>query len=326
MGEEDALRFLANRFKATQKEVLMGIGDDSAVLELRDKACLVASTDTLVEGVHFHLGTQTPRQLGKKAVCVAVSDIGAMGAVPKYLLCSLGCRGADSMELIEEISQGVDDGCREFGVCLVGGNLSESQTVFISMTALGEVLREEMVLRSGAAEGDGIYATGTLGDSALGLRILSSGDPGIDGGEIAISRHIEPTPRLAVGRMVAERGIASSMIDVSDGLFSDLEKLTSERGLGAEVSLGDIPLSPGFLSLSAGFCEDAYRLAVSGGEDYELLFTSPGDKRGAVDEVSRLCGVAISRIGSVTGGRGVRFFDEGGGEVFYDTGGFEHFR
>lgn len=324
MGEEDALRFLADRFKATQKEVLMGIGDDSAVLKLRDKTCLVASTDTLVEGVHFRAGTQTPRQLGKKAVCVAVSDIGAMGAVPRYLLCSLGCRGAGSGEFIEEFSRGVEDGCREFDVSLVGGNLSESQTIFVSMTALGEVLGDNMVLRSGAAEGDGIYVTGTLGDSALGLRILLS-DPEIDGGEAAVSRHIEPTPRLAVGRMVAERGIATSMIDVSDGLFCDLEKLTSERGLGAEVNLGNLPLSRDFLSLSTKFCEDVYRLAVSGGEDYELLFTSPEDKRIAVDEVSRLCGVAISRIGSVTGGRGVRFFDEGGEKVFYDTGGFEHF-
>ena len=324
MTEEDALRFLADRFKATQKEVLMGIGDDSAVLKLRDKTCLVASTDTLVEGVHFRVETQTPRQLGKKAVCVAISDIGAMGAVPRYLLCSLGCRGAGAGKFIEELSRGVEDGCREFDVSLVGGNLSESQTVFISMTALGEVLRDDMVFRSGAVEGDGIYVTGTLGDSALGLRILSS-DLGIDGGETVISRHIEPTPRLAVGRMVAERGIATSMIDISDGLFCDLEKLTSERGLGAEVNLGSLPLSQGFLSLSTRFCEDVYRLAVSGGEDYELLFTSPEDKHIAVDEVSRLCGVAISRIGSVTGGGRVRFFDEGGEEVFYDTGGFEHF-
>ena len=324
MSEEDALRFLAGRFKATQKEVLMGIGDDSAVVELKDKVCLVASTDTLVEGVHFRLETQTPRQLGKKAVCVAVSDIGAMGATPRYLLCSLGCRNAGSMGFIEDLSQGVEDGCREFEVFLIGGNLSESQTVFISMTALGEASGNSIVLRSGAAEGDDIYVTGTLGDSALGLRILS-GDPGVGGCEDFVSRHIEPTPRLAVGRMVAERGIASSMIDVSDGLFCDLEKLTSEHGLGAEVSLADLPLSPGFISLSRRLSEDAYRLAVSGGEDYELLFTSSAENRAAVEDVSRLCGVAISKIGSVTGGGGIKFFDEGGEEVFYDTGGFEHF-
>ena len=324
MSEEDALRFLAGRFKATQKEVLMGIGDDSAVVELKDKTCLVASTDTLVEGVHFRLETHTPRQLGKKAVCVAVSDIGAMGAAPRYLLCSLGCRSAGSMEFIEGLSQGVEDGCREFEVFLIGGNLSESQTVFISMTALGEASRDSIVLRSGAAERDDIYVTGTLGDSALGFRILS-GDSGVGGCEDFVSRHIEPTPRLAVGRMVAERGIASSMIDVSDGLFCDLEKLTSEHGLGAEVSLADLPLSRGFLSISRRLSEDAYRLAVSGGEDYELLFTSSAENRAAVEDVSRLCGVAISKIGSVTDGGRIKFFDEGGEEVFYDTGGFEHF-
>ncbi len=324
MGEEDALRFLADRFKATQKEVLTGIGDDSAVLELREKTCLVASTDTLVEGVHFHLGTQTPRQLGKKAVCVAVSDIGAMGAVPKYLLCSLGCRSAELMELIENLSEGVEEGCREFGVCLIGGNLSESQTVFINMTALGDASENDIVLRSGACEGDDIYVTGTLGDSALGLKVLSGGF-GIDGCEGFVSRHIEPTPRLEVGRMVAKRGIASSMIDISDGLFCDLEKLTSEHGLGAEVSLGSLPLSPGFLSLCGELSEDGYRLALSGGEDYELLFTSSVRNRVSIEEVSRLCGIAISKIGSVTAGRKIRFFDEGGEEVFYDTGGFQHF-
>ena len=324
MGEEDALRFLADRFKATQKEVLTGIGDDSAVVELREKTCLVASTDTLVEGVHFHLGIQTPRQLGKKAVCVAVSDIGAMGAVPKYLLCSLGCRSAESMELIENLSEGVEEGCREFGVCLIGGNLSESQTVFINMTALGDASENDIVLRSGACEGDDIYVTGTLGDSALGLKVLSGGF-GIDGCEGFVSRHIEPTPRLEVGRMVAKRGIASSMIDISDGLFCDLEKLTSEHGLGAEVSLGSLPLSPGFLSLCGELSEDGYRLALSGGEDYELLFTSSVRNRVSIEEVSRLCGIAISKIGSVTAGRKIRFFDEGGEEVFYDTGGFQHF-
>ena len=324
MGEEDALRFLADRFKATQKEVLTGIGDDSAVVKIRDKACLVASTDTLVEGVHFRPGIQTPKQLGKKAVCVAISDIGAMGAVPRYLLCSLGCRSADSMEFIVDLSEGVGEACREFEVCLVGGNLSESQTVFINMTALGEISRDDIVLRSGASEGDDIYVTGTLGDSALGLRVLS-GDGGIDGCEGFVSRHIEPTPRLRVGRMVARRGIASSMIDLSDGLSCDLEKLTSEHGLGAEVSLADIPLSPGFLSLCGSFSEDGYRLALSGGEDYELLFTSSARNRASIEEVSRLCGVAISKIGSVTSGRKIRFFDEEGKEIFYDTAGFEHF-
>ena len=149
------------------------------------------------------------------------------------------------MEFIEDLSEGVGEGCREFEVCLIGGNLSESQTVFINMTALGEVSSDDIVLRSGASAGDDIYVTGTLGDSALGLRALS-GDCGIDGCEGAVSRHIEPTPRLQVGRMVAKRGIASSMIDVSDGLFCDLEKLTSEHGLGAEVNLGSLPLSPGF--------------------------------------------------------------------------------
>ena len=324
MGEEDALRFLAERFKVTQKEVLMGIGDDSAVVELREKNCLVASTDALVEGVHFLAGNQSARQLGKKAVCVAISDISAMGATPAYLLCSLGCRRADAMGFIDDLSSGVEDSCREFGLCLIGGNLSESQTVFISVTALGEIERGKIVRRSGASAGDDIHVTGTLGDSALGLKVLSDGS-GAAGYETFLSRHFEPTPRVAAGRMLAERGIASSMIDVSDGLLCDLDKLTSAHGLGAEVKLRSIPLSPDFLSLSGRFCEDGYSLALCGGEDYELLFTSSVHDRGSIREVSRLCGIPISRIGSVTGGAKIRFIDDGGEEVFYDTGGFEHF-
>ena len=325
MGEEDALKFLAKRFKVTQKEVLMGIGDDSAVVKIKEKNCLVASTDVLVEGVHFLPGTQSARQLGKKAVLVAISDIGAMGASPAYLLCSLGCRREDAKQFIEDLSQGVEDGCREFGLCLIGGNLSESQTVFISVTALGEIDGGKIVRRSGAAVGDEIHVTGTLGDSALGLRVLSGGHGSTTRGYGRfVSRHFEPTPRIAAGRMLAERGIASSMIDISDGLLRDLGRLTSAHGLGAEVEIRDIPLSPDFLSVSSRFCEDGYSLAICGGEDYELLFTSQAHARASVREVSRLCEVPISRIGLVTGGGKIRFLD-GSGEVFYDTEGFEHF-
>ena len=324
MGETEALKFLADKFKTTCGGVLIGIGDDSAVMELSRRSCLVASTDTLVEDVHFRMRNSTPRQIGSKAVCVSASDIGAMGAVPRYLLCSVGCRGGISKEFIENLSEGVAEACAKFEISVVGGNLSGSETIFINMTVLGEVERGSIVLRNGAACGDDIYVTGTLGDSSLGLAALSGGG---ESGEYEkmISRHLDPTPRLAAGRMLGQRRLASSMIDVSDGLFRDLEKLTSEHGLGAEVGLAHIPLSEDFLSLSGRFCEDPYIFAVSGGEDYELLFTSAADNFSAVEEVSRLCGVAISKIGSVTSRRGIRFINSEGEEVFYRNGGFEHF-
>lgn len=324
MGETDTLRFLAERFASAGDGVVLGIGDDSAVLDLGDGARLVVSTDALVQDVHFRSESMTPRQVGKKAVCVSLSDIAAMGAVPRFVLCSAGYPRGTPDGFAEEMSEGVGEGCAEFGVRLVGGNISESRTVFVSMTALGEVSEGETVTRAGASQGDDVYATGTLGDSALGLAILS-GEERPAGYEGPVSRHIEPVPRLSAGRLLGLRKLASSMIDVSDGLFADLGRITSDRGLGADVGLGDIPLSPGFLDLSSGFCGDGMRLAVSGGEDYELLFTALPENAGAVEEVSRLCGVAISKIGSVTGSGEIRFLDASGGRVFYDREGFQHF-
>ena len=324
MGETDTLRFLAERFAAAGDGVVLGIGDDSAVLDLGDGARLVASTDVLVEDVHFRAESVTPRQIGKKAVCVSLSDIGAMGAVPRFVLCSAGYpRGAPD-GFAEELSEGVGEGCSEFGVRLVGGNISESRTVFVGVTALGEIFEGETVTRSGAARGDDVYATGTLGDSALGLMILSGAEK-IPGSEGPVSRHLEPVPRLSAGRLLGLRGLASSMIDVSDGLCLDLGRITAARGLGADVFLDDIPLSPDFLDLSSKLGADGLGLAVSGGEDYELLFTALPENAGAVEEVSRLCGVPISKIGSVTGSGEVRFLDASGERVFYDNEGFQHF-
>lgn len=324
MGETDTLRFLAERFGSWGNGVLLGVGDDSAVLELEKDALLVASTDTLVENVHFLPETMTPRQVGKRAVCVSLSDIAAMGAVPRFLLCALGYPRAAGQEFAEEVSCGIADACGEFGVDLVGGNLSESAAVFVNMTALGEISGHGAVARRGAASGDDIYTTGTLGDSALGLAILS-GDSRPPGSEGPVSRHVEPVPRLAAGGLLGRLGIASSMIDVSDGLFIDLGRITSDHGLGAEVMLEDIPLSPEFSSLSPRFSDNAMSLAVSGGEDYELLFTALPENAAAVAEVSRNCGLAISRIGAVTEREEIIFFDGSGRRVFYETDGFRHF-
>lgn len=325
MGETDTLRFLAERFASAGDGVVLGIGDDSAVLGLGTGARLVASTDVLVEDVHFRARYMTPRQIGKKAVCVSLSDIGAMGAAPRFVLCSVGYPRSSPADFAEELAEGVGDGCSEFGVSLVGGNISESRTVFVNVTALGEIFEGETVTRAGAASGDDIYATGTLGDSALGLLVVSSGEKPPPGSGRSVARHVEPTPRLSVGRLLGRNGVASSMIDVSDGLCADLGRITADRGLGADVRLGDIPLSPGFLELSSRFCEDGVGLAVGGGEDYELLFTAPGEKAGEVEEVSRLCGVRVSKIGSVTGSGEVRFLDVAGNRVIYDNEGFRHF-
>ncbi len=326
MGEVATLKFLAERFRVTQKEIFEGIGDDSAVADISEGASLVASTDTMVEDVHFCLQRSTARQIGKKAVAISVSDIGAMGAIPKYMLSSLGCRRDMSHKFIRELSEGVAESCERFGVFLVGGNLSESKTVFVNMTAIGEAPKETVICRHGAALGDRIYVTGTLGDSAMGLEALSLGiAEDTEDFRFLVSRHLDPEPRLGFGKEVAQKGIVSSMIDISDGLFSDLEKLTSDFGLGAEIKLNNLPLSSHLRSLCLSLDKDPYKFAVSGGEDYELLFTSAERNSDALRMISRGSGVPISEIGRVTQQGPVRFFNESGQELFFSARGFSHF-
>lgn len=324
INELSALRLIEEQFENASECVEVGIGDDAAAVNIEPGRVLLATTDCQVEDVHFTKSLISPKALARKAVAVSVSDIGAMGGIPKFLLASLGFPGGEDESLIDELIKGFRASEEEFGVRLIGGNLSTSDKLFLDVTALGEVEPENIVRRSGAAPGDLIFVSGTLGDSALGMSALGKGDES-EAGAYLINRHITPMPRLDLGRHLAEKKLATSMIDVSDGLLLDLERITVNQGTGAEIEIGKMPVSREYDELVSAYSEERYEYALSGGEDYELLFTtSPGNRR-EVESVSEMLGLQITEIGRVTKEPELRVIDERGEEISQKRRGFVHF-
>lgn len=322
--ELSIIKSIRERFKNASKGILLGIGDDAAAVKINPEFLLLVTTDSQVEGVHFLKELISAGDIGRRAVAVSVSDIGAMGGVPKYFLSSLGFSRQEDESFIKGIMDGFERAQEELKVTLIGGNLSESDKLFIDITVLGEVEPHIMVKRTGARPGDIIYVTGTVGDSALGLRILKSGRKNEREGYL-ISRYLSPQPRLALGRELARMRLPTSMIDISDGIALDLERITVEQGLGADIYVDLIPLSLDYRTIISDFAKNPYELALSGGEDYELLFTSSQERGKEIKEVSiKLC-AKITEIGRVTDRPPLRVLDLDGKEMEVKHRGFIHF-
>ena len=324
IDELSALRTIEELFHKASKGVELGIGDDAAAVRFNSDRLVLATTDSQVEDVHFVKSLITPSDLARKAVAVSVSDVGAMGGVPKYILASVGFSEKEDEEYLDELISGFISSLEEFKVELIGGNLSSSDKLFLDITALGEVEPDLMIKRSGAKPGHLIFVSGTLGDSALGLKVLQDEEL-VEGAESLIDRHLRPSPRLALGRELAVNRIPTSMIDISDGLLLDLERITAHQGVGARIELLQLPMSKEYGELIGQFSEDTYELALSGGEDYELLFTSPQARRGDIEEISRNLKIEITEIGYVTGGSSVKVLNTNGEATSLKQKGFVHF-
>ena len=299
IDELSALSIIKERFQKASKDVELGIGDDAAAVRFDADKLVLSTTDTQVEDVHFIKSLIDPAELARKAVAVSVSDIGAMGGVPRFILASVGFTGEEDNKYLDQLISGFLISLKEFGVELIGGNLSSSSKLFIDITVLGEVEPELIVRRDGAKPGDLIFVSGTLGDSAIGLSVLKQGVQSASSKPI-IDRHICPVPRLALGRELALNQIPTSMIDVSDGLMLDLERITIQQNLGAHIDLEKVPRSADYKSFVGQYFEDVYGPALSGGEDYELLFTSTESRREDVQEISEKLNIQITEIGTVT--------------------------
>jgi thiamine-monophosphate kinase len=281
----------------SRSDVLAGVGDDAALLAVPADEALVAATDTLVEGRHF-LRDAPPESVGHQALAVNLSDLAAMGARPAWALLALSLPQSDPVWL-EGFARGFYALAQRCGVALVGGDTVRGPRV-VTVHALGFVPVPAALRRRGARPGDGLYVSGTLGDAAAGLAQLSSGDASA-ARPLLVQRYRYAEPRVALG--VALRGIASAAIDVSDGLLGDLDKLCVASEVAAVVHLERVPLSA---DLRASFdAEAAERLALGGGDDYELLFTVPPAAEPGLD--ARLAAVGdITRIGEIVAGRGIR--------------------
>lgn len=303
----------------TAPSVVLGIGDDAAALLPTPGNLTLITSDMLLEGVHFDLSFCDAASLGRKSLAVNLSDLAAMGAHPRQFLLGVALPVTASIEFMDGFMAGLLELSRQYGVTLVGGDTCASQGgLAISITALGEQVPERVVKRSGAAPGDLVCLTGTVGDAAAGLGELRKG---VRSGYL-VARQLDPTPRVAAGVALAEAGLPSAMIDVSDGVLQDLGHICELSGVGAMVDLESLPLSDEYREVCGA---DPYALALSGGEDYELLFCLPKEKRGTAEELVQHLGLRFSVIGEVTPKGPVQLVAPGGVSYRLERAGFDHF-
>jgi thiamine-monophosphate kinase len=318
-GEFELIARYFSRLGAERTDVRIGVGDDGAVIMPPSSRELVVVTDSLVEGVHFPKGSPAA-SIGHRSFAVNLSDVAAMGAEPAWALLALTLPEADEAWLAQ-FSRAAGDLCRKHGVSLIGGDTTRGP-LSITVTLMGIVPIGVALERKGGQPGDAVFVTGSPGDSAAGLALeqgrLHVTDP--MSAQILRDRFLFPTPRCDIG--VALRGLASACIDVSDGLGGDLEKLCVASGCGAELDAAALPVSDALLAAVGR--ESAREYALTGGEDYELLFSVPLARLGAMtNAVARGLG-PLTRIGSLVAGKGVRVFARGGVMQFSGSG-FDHF-
>jgi thiamine-monophosphate kinase len=297
LGEFGLIDHLTKSFSITDKKLLKGIGDDAAVFETGN-ICTLVTTDLLVEGIHFNLIYTPLKHLGYKAVAVNLSDLYAMNAKPKYITISLAVSKKFSVPALEQLYEGIRIACERFDVELIGGDTTSSLSgLFINITAIGEAKKNEIVYRSGAKKNDLICVSGDLGAAYLGLQLLERekevflGDPAIQpkliGFEYIIERQLKPEPRRDIIQQLKDAGIKpTSMIDISDGLSSEMLHLCKNSGLGCMIFEEKIPIHPQTDTAAEMFRLDSSLAALNGGEDYELLFTVPLIQKDLVEKLS----------------------------------------
>jgi len=314
--------------------LLTSIGDDAAVIQQLTGRNTVITTDLLVEDIDFERATLRPRLLGHRALAVSLSDIAAMGARPRWALLSIGLPAEvwDST-FVDEFYEGFFSLAQRYDVQLVGGDVSRTpEKIVIDSIVLGECGAEREILRRGARRGDQLFVTGALGGSAAGLRLLKRGarlevrddaDQDAHSVEQLLLRHLRPEPRVGWGLVLGEERLASAMIDISDGLSSDLHHLCAESETGALIDAARLPIDPFVAALCGRRALDPLLLALHGGEDFELLFTVPAARLASLPKT--VDGVSITQIGEITSETGKICVAEKDRVWELEPKGFDHF-
>jgi len=316
LGEFD---LIAKYFTRTVRRAALGVGDDCALFAPSAGMQLAVSSDMLVEGRHF-LPTVAPDRLGHKALAVNLSDLAACGARPLAFTLALALPRVDEV-LLAGFARGLLALADAHECELIGGDTTQGP-FNICITVFGEVPNGQALLRSGARAGDDLYVSGTLGDARLALEAFR-GTVALEGVAFDQARVAmeQPQPRVALG--LALRGIATSAIDVSDGLLGDLGHVLRRSGVGAELQVDELPRSSALRAMPLAWQRTC---TLAGGDDYELVFTAPPDAGGRVDEAARRAGVAVTRIGRIVADPGVRLIDASGRAVENRFGSFDHFK
>lgn len=284
LGEFGLISHLTKNFDVKQSSTLKSIGDDGAVLDFKDKK-VVVSTDLLIEGVHFDLSYMPLKHLGYKAVVVNLSDIAAMNAKPTQITVSIAVSNRFPLEALEELFEGIAMAAKIYKVDVVGGDTTSSQKgLIISITAIGEANGEEIVYRNGAKNGDLLVVTGDLGSAYMGLQVLErekqvfqvnpNNQPELDAYTYLIERQLKPEARTDIRELLEKLEVKpTSMIDISDGLSSEIIHICKQSNVGCNLYEEKIPVDPQFINVCEEFNIDSTTVAINGGEDYELLFT-----------------------------------------------------
>jgi thiamine-monophosphate kinase len=322
IGEKNLLMKLRRFLGSDSPSVVRIFSEDCAVLHGNPGQYRLFTTDSLLQDIHFRLEYADPYSIGRKAILVNLSDISAMGGTPTFFMLSAGFPEDASAEFVEELYQGMLSVAVENNIAFVGGNITRSPHVILDIFMSGDVAANEVLMRNGAKAGDSVFVNAPLGSSAAGLKCLQAGhrlgkaeNSAI---EQAIRAHLEPPNHNRLARKIASTKLASSMIDISDGLAGDLAELCRESGTGASLELGKIPIHNAIKELATTMNWDPSELALYGGEDYHLLFTVSVKDR--ADFLKGMKGETVYEIGSMT---------QDSGKILADgknlKSGYEHF-
>ncbi len=319
MKEFELIRRFFQQPGSRRKDVELGIGDDAAIINVPANKQLVVTTDTLVEGIHF-FADMDPRALGHRAVAVNLSDIAAMGAEPAWISIALTLPSVDE-QWMRAFSASIFEICEYYNVEVVGGDTTQGP-MSITISAKGLVPQNKALRRSGAKPGDWIYVTGTLGDAAAAIDAINNRKTLPMKYQAFIKNRFEyPTPRVAVAQGLRE--VATSAIDISDGLLADLGHILERSNVGAVVNVDALPFSDALVGSSE--LEQRIAFALAGGDDYELLFTVPEDKRGALDVTMAHYGIKLTCIGQILGQSGKIDLKHKGEPYVFAGKGYQHF-
>lgn len=336
--EFDLIRTLQQRHSRHDPSVIRGIGDDAAIVTSGAGKWSLLTTDLLAEGIHFDLRTAAMADIGFRAAVANLSDIAAMGGTPQYLLVSLAIPRTGARQHVLQLYKGMMAACRPHHVTLIGGDTSASADGwFINITLVGMVPPRKALLRSGAQVGDLLYVTGTIGDALAGLMLLNE-QPGktrrprtaalsARHRQFLINRHLHPTARLAEGQWLSTHRVATAAIDLSDGLSGDLRHICEESHVGVDLDLSSLPLSPACRAYAASRQIDPVALALTGGEDYELLFTLSPRRKAEAERAAKLRRFRITCIGTIRPARhGIQAISQGGTKRPLPNSSYEHFK
>jgi len=305
------------------RELRLGIGDDAALFRARPGHEIVLTCDWFLEGTHFLRGKHPPSSVGWKCLARAVSDIAAMGGLPRCFLLSLALPASHTGRWLDQFLGGLRRASGEFQCSLAGGDTTRRNEILINVTVIGEIQTGRAALRSGARPGDLVYVSGRLGEAELGLQLLKRSLRGTRPKDPGMKKHLYPEPRLALGQWLAKNQLASAMMDLSDGLSSDLPRLCAASGVGARLEAVKIPVAR-TSNRSPKNRAATLRLALHGGDDYELLFTVPGKRAKLLPRSFQ--GLLLTPIGIVIPDRKIVLVNDGGREHQLTPGGWDPFR